>query len=175
MPTRSKVQCLTRMEKQCIGCLGNGTRASTAVAPPHPLASGEQVRIPVNPPTAKGARGQRNSAQCPFCVSSLCLLWTVLKVLAPLSFTESCLTLTVMLINDTSVGLVGPGFLIPEQSHCWSVVTLSSSQHTSFLCWALSWNISEGISVSMRNHSRLQIKGKLLLEKQSALQEWQTL
>lgn len=42
---RLKVQCLTRVEKQYIGSLGNGTRASTAAAPPHPLASGEQVSI----------------------------------------------------------------------------------------------------------------------------------
>ena len=42
---RLKVQCLTSVEKQYIGSLGNGTRASTAAAPPHPLASGEQVSI----------------------------------------------------------------------------------------------------------------------------------
>ena len=42
---RLKVQCLTRVEKQYIGSSGNGTRASTAAAPPHPLASGEQVSI----------------------------------------------------------------------------------------------------------------------------------
>ena len=42
---RLKVQCLTRVENQYIGSLANGTRASTVVAPPHPLASGEQVSI----------------------------------------------------------------------------------------------------------------------------------
>ena len=42
---RLKVQCLTRVENQYIGFLANGTRASTVAAPPHPLASGEQVSI----------------------------------------------------------------------------------------------------------------------------------
>ena len=79
MPMRLKVQYLTSVEKQCIGCLGNGMRASTAVALPHPLVSGERVSIWVNQPQAKGGgtwpeEPHVGGRQCPFGVSSLYLL-----------------------------------------------------------------------------------------------------
>lgn len=61
MPARSKARCLTGVETQCTGCSGNGTKASTAVAPPRPPASGERVSTRVNQPWAEGGgRGQRN-------------------------------------------------------------------------------------------------------------------
>lgn len=43
MPMRLKAQCLTGVETQFIGCLGNGMKASTAVAPPLLLVYGEQI------------------------------------------------------------------------------------------------------------------------------------
>lgn len=43
MPTRLKAQYLTEVGKQCIGSLGNGTKASIAVEPPHLFVSGEQI------------------------------------------------------------------------------------------------------------------------------------
>lgn len=59
---RLKVQCLTRVEKQYIGSLGNGTRASTAAAS-HPFASGEQVKYLGSPGGAKvGGRARRTRA-----------------------------------------------------------------------------------------------------------------
>ena len=73
---RLKVQCLTRVEKQYIGSLGNGTRASTAAAPPHPLASGEQVSIWVRQAEQREGVARRTPAgerQRPFSISSLSL------------------------------------------------------------------------------------------------------
>lgn len=54
MPVRLKVRYLTRVEKPCIGYSGNGMKASTVVAPPHPLVSGEQVSTWVNQFRARG-------------------------------------------------------------------------------------------------------------------------
>ena len=79
MPVRLKAQYLTRMEKWCIGCSGNGTKASTAGAPPRPRVSGERVSTPVNQSWARGGRhGQRNCrwaglrVHCPGSPASTC-------------------------------------------------------------------------------------------------------
>lgn len=45
MPMRLKVQYSTRVEKQYIGYLENGMKASIVVAPLHLLVSGEPVSI----------------------------------------------------------------------------------------------------------------------------------
>lgn len=62
MPVRLKVWYWTRMERQCIGCLGNGTKASTVVAPPRPPVSGEQVSTLVNQPWAENGGMARGTA-----------------------------------------------------------------------------------------------------------------
>jgi hypothetical protein len=43
MPMRLKARCWTGVGRLCTGCLGSGTRASTAEAPHPPRASGEPV------------------------------------------------------------------------------------------------------------------------------------
>ena len=73
---RLKVQCLTRVENQYIGFLANGTRASTVAAPPHPLASGEQVSIWGRWAEQRGAWPEpplppAGGPQRPFSISSL--------------------------------------------------------------------------------------------------------
>lgn len=61
---------------------------------------------------------QMSGHQCPGGVCSFSLLWTMFELLALLSFTYSYLKLILMRISHTSVGLLGPGFLILERSHC---------------------------------------------------------
>lgn len=53
MPVKLKAQYLTRMEKWCIGCSGNGMKASTVGDRPHPRVSGEQVSTPANQSRAR--------------------------------------------------------------------------------------------------------------------------
>lgn len=78
MPMRLKAQCLTGVETQFIGCLGNGMKASTAVAPPLLPVCGEQVSVWVCGPQAAsgcmsghGKRSHRGQERCLFSISSL--------------------------------------------------------------------------------------------------------
>lgn len=122
MPVRLKVQCLTRMEKRCTGSSGNGTKASTAEALLRPLVSGERVSIPVNQSQTSGgvARGTAGGLASGSAIQGLQPLpaWNSVRATSPSFIHQSCLTLILMLTNNTSVGLLGPGFLILEQSHC---------------------------------------------------------
>lgn len=47
------------------------------------------------------------------------------RATSPSFIHQSYLKLILVLLTDTSGGLLGPGFFIPEQSHCSSTVTLS--------------------------------------------------
>lgn len=49
MLTRSKARYSTAMGRLFTGCLENGMRASTAVVPPPPRVSGEQVSVHQSP------------------------------------------------------------------------------------------------------------------------------
>lgn len=81
MPMRLKVQYLTRVEKQCIGYLGNGMRASTAVVLPHPLVSGERVSIwLISPKQKEAGHGQRNHTWVGVSVHSVYLASTCFEL-----------------------------------------------------------------------------------------------
>lgn len=91
-----------------------------------------------------GMELQTGWQQCPSSVSSLYLLRTPFKRPVHFSFSNYHLILILMLINNTSAGLLGPGFLIPKQGHWslnpWSLPLRKSSRpQTSLLC--LSWTL----------------------------------
>lgn len=133
---RLKVRYLTRVEKRCIGYLGNGTKASTAVARPRLLVSGERVSIWVNQPQSRGVRGMARGtaggqAQCPpvspACFGPYLSYWPFFH--SPHHISDSCLLMPplgwwVEVLNPRTKPLLIHGHSIFQSTHIIPVSVL---------------------------------------------------